>query len=159
MQWSSKAKELMRNQCIDFGMDLEQNIYKTFNEINRKRIQNGLDPLKRITKDIVEQTILNIIIDTPPGGDIQTKEKEHIALGKIYTGEKRRKKRNNIISKRRNTISYVNGRFLPPFQKSPIKVLSRLFLNILPISLFLVITKHSLFSLVKTLSLFPFEFG
>jgi hypothetical protein len=83
MQWSSKAKELMRNQCIDFGMDLEQNIYKTFNEINRKRIQNGMDPLKRITKGTVEQTILNIIIDTPPGGDIQNQEKENIAFEKV----------------------------------------------------------------------------
>lgn len=83
MQWSSKARELMRNQCIDFGMDLEQNIYKTFNEINNKRIGCGLEPKKRITKDIVEQTILNIIIDTPPGGDIQTKEKEHIVFEKV----------------------------------------------------------------------------
>lgn len=83
MQWSSKAKELIQKECIDFGMDLEQNIYKTFNEINKKRIQNGLEPKKRITRDIVEQTILNIINDTPPGGDIQNQEKENFAFEKV----------------------------------------------------------------------------
>ena len=83
MQWSKKAREIMQNQCIDFGMDLEQNIYKTFNEINKKRIKYKLEPKKRITKDIVEQTILNIINDTPPGGDIQKQEKEIFAFEKV----------------------------------------------------------------------------
>lgn len=83
MQWSKKAKEIMRNECIDFGMDMEQNVYKTFDEINRKRIQNGLEPKKRITRDIVEQTILNVINDTPYGGDIQNKEKEIFAFEKV----------------------------------------------------------------------------
>ena len=83
MQWSKKAREIMRNQCIDFGMDLEQNIYKTFNEINKKRMEYKLEPKKRITRDIVEQTILNIINDTPPGGDIQKQEKEIFAFEKV----------------------------------------------------------------------------
>jgi len=83
IQWSKKAREIMQNECIDFGMDMEQNIYKTFNEINGKRIQNGLEPKKRITRDIVEQTILNIINDTPPGGDIQNQEKESFAFEKV----------------------------------------------------------------------------
>lgn len=83
MQWSKKAREIMRNQCIDFGMDLEQNIYKTFNEINKKRIEYKLEPKKRITRDIVEQTILNVINDTPPGGDIQKQEKEIFAFEKV----------------------------------------------------------------------------
>jgi predicted oxidoreductase (fatty acid repression mutant protein) len=64
-------------------MDLEQNIYKTFNEINKKRIKYKLEPKKRITRDIVEQTILNIINDTPPGGDIQKQEKEIFAFEKV----------------------------------------------------------------------------
>ena len=83
MQWSKKAKEIVRDECISFSAVIEQNVYKTFNEINQKRIQNGLDPLKRITRDIVEQTILNIIIDTPPGGDIQNQEKEIFAFEKV----------------------------------------------------------------------------
>jgi hypothetical protein len=82
-QWSKKAKEIVRDECISFSAVIEQNIYKTFNEINRKRIQNGMDPLKRITKGTVEQTILNIIMDTPPGGDIQNKEVENIAFEKV----------------------------------------------------------------------------
>jgi len=83
MQWSKKAREIMRNQCIDFGMDLEQNIYNTFNKINKKRTEYGLEPRKRITKDVVEQTILNIINDTPLGGDIQNQEKEIFAFEKV----------------------------------------------------------------------------
>lgn len=82
-QWSKKAKEIVRDECISFSSVIEQNVYKTFNEINRKRIQNGLDPLKRITRDTVEQTILNIIIDTPPGGDIQNQEKEIFAFEEV----------------------------------------------------------------------------
>ena len=82
MQWSKKAREIMQNQCIDFGMNLEQNIYKTFNEINKKRIEYKLEPKKRITRDVVEQTILNVINDTPPGGDIQKQEKEIFAFEK-----------------------------------------------------------------------------
>lgn len=84
MQWSYKARELMQNQCIDFSIDLQENIYNTLDKINKKRMQNGLDPKKRITKDIVEQTILNIINDTPPGGDIQNREIKNIAKTEVY---------------------------------------------------------------------------
>ena len=79
MQWSSKARELMQKECIDFGKNLTIDVYKTLEQINKKRVTNGLEPKKRITKEIVEQTILNLIIDTPPGGDKQNKEKEFFA--------------------------------------------------------------------------------
>jgi len=35
-------------------------------------------------RDIVEQTILNIVNDTPFGGDIENKEIENIALIEVY---------------------------------------------------------------------------
>ena len=84
MQWSYKARELMRNECIGFSVDLEEDIYKTLNEINNKRIEYGLEPKKRITKDIVEQTILNIINNTPPGGDIQKVENKNFAYEVMF---------------------------------------------------------------------------
>ena len=84
MQWSYKARELMRNQCIDFSIYLQENIYSTLDKINRKRIDQGLDPLKRITKEVVEQTILNVINDTPPGGDIENRKIENIAETEVY---------------------------------------------------------------------------
>jgi len=84
MQWSSKARELMQNQCIDFSIDLQENIYNTLDKINRKRANQGLEPLKRITKEVVEQTILRIINDTPSGGDIQNREIENIAKTEVY---------------------------------------------------------------------------
>jgi len=74
----------MQNQCIDFSIDLQENIYNTLDKINRKRADQGLEPLKRITKEVVEQTILNIIIDTPSGGDIQNREIENIAETEVY---------------------------------------------------------------------------
>lgn len=84
MQWSYKARELMQNQCIDFSIDLQENIYNTLDKINRKRADQGLEPLKRITKEVVEQTILNIITDTPSGGDIQNRKIENIAETEVY---------------------------------------------------------------------------
>lgn len=129
MQWSYKARELMRNEC-----------------------RTG-----KIWRN-----------DTPLGGDIQNQEKENFtSLGKIYkiTGETRRnrllgKKRETLEKKdtdqnrdgeKSNIISHVNGRFLFPFQKSPINSFSRLFLNIFP--------RYTHFPLIRTLSLFPYESG
>ena len=83
MQWSYKAKEIMRNQCIDFSIELQENIYRTLDEINRRKIDNGLEPLKRITKEVVEQTILNVINNTPVGGDIQKQEKDFFEHKKV----------------------------------------------------------------------------
>ena len=78
MQWSKRAKEIVKNECISFNVDLIKNVNKTFNDVNKKRIRYGFEPKKRITKDIVEQTILNMINDTSFGGDIQKQEKENI---------------------------------------------------------------------------------
>ena len=83
MQWSKKAKEIAQKECINFNADLICEIRKTFNEINKKRIEYKLEPKKRITRDVVEQTILNVINDTIIGGDIQTQEKEIIASEKV----------------------------------------------------------------------------
>ena len=112
-------------------------------------------------KELMQNQCRTGKIYTPPGGDIQNQEKEHIAfLGKIYTGEKRRNKllgkKDKGDGEKRNIISYGNGRFLPPLSKISFGCKRKLlFLNILPISLFLVISRYTHFPLIRTLSLFP----
>ncbi|GAG12226.1 unnamed protein product [marine sediment metagenome] len=83
LQWSKRAREVFKNECVIFGEDFLCEIYKTFDNNNKYRIANKLETKKRITKDIVEQTILNVINDTPPGGDIQNQEKEIFAFEKV----------------------------------------------------------------------------
>ena len=74
LQWSKKAKEIVQRECIGFNVDFINNIHKTFNDVNEKRKEYGLEPKRRITRDIVEQTILNIVCDSLVGGDIQKQE-------------------------------------------------------------------------------------
>jgi len=84
LQWSKRAREIFQRECLSFSEDFIINIHKTLNEVNSKRIEYGMEPKKRITRDIVEQTILNIVNDTPFGGDIENKEIENIALIEVY---------------------------------------------------------------------------
>jgi len=83
MQWSKRAKEVYERECINFSKDFEYFVYQTFEEINKKKIKYNLEPKKRITKDVVEQTILNLINDTNVRGDIQKQEKLYNAFDEV----------------------------------------------------------------------------
>ena len=77
VQWTRNAREYLKSELVngnqDFVESVEIEALFTLKEINRKRIFYGLKPLKRVSKDVVKQTIINITTDCV-AGDVSRNE-------------------------------------------------------------------------------------
>lgn len=82
-QWTTKAKQLLKQEQSDFEKEIKSNAPFILNMINEKRKQYKLRPWKRINKEVVEQTIIYLTENTVMG-DIERKEKDYVASAIDY---------------------------------------------------------------------------
>lgn len=90
MQWTKQARQYLQQEIQkdnhEFIKEIEKNVIYTLNQQNAKLKQCGLPSKHRVTKEIVKQTIINIITDTEPG-DVERKEiKENREINYDFKG-------------------------------------------------------------------------
>lgn len=73
VQWSSKAKEILQQERQEFEQQIKQTAPKILNKVNMSRNRYGLPPLKRITKEVIQETILYLLENTV-SGDVKSKK-------------------------------------------------------------------------------------
>ena len=76
-QWTRQARQYLQNELQkekhQFKKIIEKNAPIILKQHNTKRQQYGLPPQKRVTKDIIKETIINTIFDDN-AGDAERKE-------------------------------------------------------------------------------------
>lgn len=71
VQWTRNARNFLKSEIDqgneDFVESVEIEALFTLKELNKKRLFYGLKPLRRISKDVVKQTIINMTTDDVVG--------------------------------------------------------------------------------------------
>ena len=83
VQWTSKARQMIQYEKESFAKEIEKKALITLIKENAKRQQYGLKPKHRIDKDVVKQTIINIVSDVVLG-DASRNKNNFLNEGGMY---------------------------------------------------------------------------
>jgi len=90
MQWTKQARQYLLREIQkdnhEFIKEIEENVIHTLSQQNAKRKQYGRPPQKRVTKEIIKQTIINIITDTNPGDNERNEINENREINYDFKG-------------------------------------------------------------------------
>lgn len=90
MQWTKQARQYLLQEIHkdnkQFIKEIEENVTHTLNQQNDKRQQYKMPPHKRVTKEIIKQTIINLMTDNNLGDAEKEETKKIISYeGGMYT--------------------------------------------------------------------------
>lgn len=90
MQWTKQARQYLLQEIQkdnqQFIKEIEKNVTHTLQQQNKKRQEYRLPPKKRITKEIIKQTIINLMTDTNPGDAERNEIKENKEINHDFKG-------------------------------------------------------------------------
>ena len=90
MQWTKQARQYLQQEIQkdnhEFIKEIEKNVIHTLNQQNAKRQQYGLPPQKRVTKETIKQTIINLITDSRLGDVERNEIKENREINYDFKG-------------------------------------------------------------------------
>lgn len=90
MQWTKQARQYLLQEIHkdnqQFIKEIQKNAVHTLQQQNAKRQEYRLPPHKRVTKDIIKQTIINLMTDNNLGdAEKEETKKQIIYEGGMYT--------------------------------------------------------------------------
>jgi len=90
MQWTKQARQYLKQEIQkdnhEFIKEIEENVIHTLSQQNAKRRYYGLPPQKRVTKEIIKQTIINLMTDTNPGDNERNEINENREINYDFKG-------------------------------------------------------------------------